>query len=106
MSEHPPLTDFERRALKAITLHVAKYHDSISASEFARAMWPDSPGWNRISKSGQSGSTQGKNMPFMAGSHLWRMYRKGLLTPRFHQYQTCWLVSSEGRRRLREIEST
>jgi hypothetical protein len=99
------LTNFERRALQAIIDHQSKYGESITARSFAKAMWPDSPGWDRISNCGPNGATTGKNMPFMAGSHLWRMYRKNLLNPDWRETQTQWSVSDKGRRLLRETVS-
>jgi hypothetical protein len=52
----------------------------ITPKEFAQAMWPDSPGWRRLTKCGNKGVTRGGAMPQAAGAMLGRLDRAGLIT--------------------------
>ena len=50
---------------------------TILPREFAQAMWPDSPGWQRICKAGNYGVTVGGGMNLAGGAYLGRLRQKG-----------------------------
>lgn len=51
-----------------------------SPRELARARWPDSPGWQRVSnrRSTPAGGALGATMPMKAATVLWRLHTHGL----------------------------
>ena len=54
----------------------------LTPKAFARAMWPDSPGWKSLTKCGNNGVTRGGAMPQAAGTLLGRLNRAGLINYR------------------------
>lgn len=68
-----PLTPSRRRALE-----ILRDHGPIRPREFARVMWPDSPGWNFPAKSGPRGTHRGGGMYLAAGGLLGKLRREGL----------------------------
>ena len=51
----------------------------VTATEFAERMWPDSPGWKRVSNLGAHGASAGACMPYAAGGYLGRLRKRGLV---------------------------
>jgi len=51
----------------------------VTATEFAEHMWPDSPGWQRMSNVGTHGASAGACMPYAAGGYLGRLRKRGLV---------------------------
>jgi hypothetical protein len=60
----------------------------LSARAVARALWPDSPAWNKRTRRGatHAGGALGATMPMKAGALLWRMRSLGL--PVWFDYRT------------------
>jgi hypothetical protein len=66
------LTDSQYKALC-----ILREHGKIRPREFAQAMWPNSPGWRRVSKCGPYGVTRGGGMCIAGGCYLGKLNRKG-----------------------------
>lgn len=90
------LTDSE---VKALTILNVDYLEGIPARGFAHKMWPDSKGWNKVSRSG----VRGQGMWLSAGSYLQKLRNKGLVTVDIPHDQQLFRVSYEGRKLLREV---
>lgn len=58
---------------KALTI-LAEAED-ITPRQFAREMWPDSPGWKRSHKCGPYGASRGAMMPMAGGGYLGKLSR-------------------------------
>lgn len=85
-------------------LHIVKDNYDIRPREFAKKMWPDSPGWQRSSRSGESGSHRGGGMYLAGGAYLGKLYNAGLLYVNFHQYGHGYSISQDGHKMLDEQE--
>lgn len=61
----------------------------------AKALWPDSPGWEKRSRRGstRSGGALGATMPMKAGGLLNRLFAHGLVW----EEDGAWTISSKGR---------
>jgi len=57
-------------------LEILRKHGPCSAGWVAKKLWPDSPGWRRMS--GGWNGRRGKMMPMRAGRILWAMRELGL----------------------------
>jgi hypothetical protein len=87
-------TAFQKRAVVAIG-------DGISARAFAKAMWPDSDSHSQSSRGG-NGNQRGKKAWLMAGSHLAKLNRKGLVT--YQDRSTgCYYLTQKGKTLLQSI---
>lgn len=64
------MTKSQRKALEILLAH-----DGMTPREFALAMWPDSPGWDRYTKCGPYGSVRGGAMPRAGGAYLGKLRR-------------------------------
>lgn len=65
------MTATERRLLEFLR----SCEQPASGTEIARQLWPDSPGWNRVFRCGQHGSTAGAAMRRLGGSYASRVAR-------------------------------
>jgi len=92
-----PLTDSQYRAL-AILAQV----DKITPGDFARKMWPDSPGWRRSYKCGPYGASMGIAMARTGGAYLGRLSRKGFveMVSRGRGLSHSWAITQAGREAL------
>lgn len=76
-------------------------------TEFARMMWPDSEGWQRVGKIGH-GSHRGVGMILAGGGFLGKLRAQGLiiisLDRDYRSYSNNYYLTSEGRRILKEYE--
>ena len=66
------LTEPQKRALR-----ILYEHGPLHPWKFARLMWPDSPGWNRIHKCGNYGASPGAMMPMVGGGYLGKLKKRG-----------------------------
>lgn len=74
----------------------------IRPREFARAMWPDSPGWNRYVRSGPNGAHLGGGMYPAGGAFLGRLRNAGLTRRTQNgRYDTAHAITPAGREFLR-----
>lgn len=117
-AEAKPLTKPQAKMLRiladeadAADAMVAEKGDSLyggrrymAPREVARAMWPDSPGWDKVSRRGSTpaGGARGATMPMKAATLLHRLW------PHYtHQrpgYGACWTITSKGREALAAFE--
>lgn len=76
-NEAPRLTAAQRRAYDAL-----REVQPVSPREFARALYPDSPGWNRVTrKFGGNTGAMGGTMPMIGARMLWKLRDLGLAYP-------------------------
>jgi hypothetical protein len=69
----------ESGTIKALRI-IADLPDFImTASEFAQFMWPDSPGWTKVSNCGTHGARRGCGMWRAGGSFLAKLEKRGLI---------------------------
>jgi hypothetical protein len=101
------LTQPQRRLLRILEDHdehqaMAGRGGSMSAREVARAMWPDSPGWERRSRrrATPASGALGATMPMKAGTMLWRLGERGLVAGERHMGSSVWWITAEGRNAL------
>lgn len=81
---------------KALTILRDAGDQGIRPREFARAMWPDSPGWTRQA-GGSHHSHQGGGMYTTGGAYLGKLQRKGWTRNNFrHDYDTSQSITSAG----------
>ena len=83
-------------------LTILRQHGPMTASEFAREMWPESPAWNRFYKCGPSGATRGRGLVKSAGSFLGKLRKQGLAELYWDRRLASdqHIVSQQGRREL------
>ncbi|KKK91462.1 hypothetical protein LCGC14_2712770, partial [marine sediment metagenome] len=55
----------------------------LTPTQFAEKMWPHSPGWLRIVKSGNNSVVRGRGMPKAGGSYLGKLRKRGLVTEHY-----------------------
>jgi hypothetical protein len=100
-----PLTKPQRKALEFMMARP----EGVTPKQLAHHLWPDSPGWSRVSNVGH-GAAHGIAMPQIAGSLLWRLRRKGYATARYtHEYDNKermrhldgWFITYEGQAALK-----
>jgi hypothetical protein len=73
------LTPELRRALEIVRDHPAV----LGPGTFAFKMWPESPGWSKLTKiSNRNGVRHGAMMPMTGGSYLEKLRKKGLIVGR------------------------
>lgn len=87
-------------AKRAQALQIVRDQGSLAPREFARQMWPDSPGWRRVSKCGPYGSTRGGGMCLAGGSYLGKLRRASLVEKDASDPRGLYSISEEGRRQL------
>lgn len=90
------MTEAQKRAL---TILYVPYGEELTPTQFARKMWPDSKGWNKVSNQG-NGATSGKGMWLSAGSYLAKLSDKNLVVQRIIGNTRCWRISIEGKKLL------
>ena len=82
-------------------LRVVADNPGIRPREFAKAMWPDSPGWERSARSGPNGSHQGGGMYPAGGAFLGRLALAGLTRrTHSHEYDTGHAITPAGQAML------
>ncbi len=84
------MTATERRALEIVR------DLSPRPRAFAQKMWPDSPGWSRMSPCGY-GVSRGAAMPRTGGAYLGKLSHKGWVT-RVHasRFDASYKITAEG----------
>lgn len=80
------------------------------AQDLSRALWPDSPAWQRTSNNGPNGSTRGQGIKRAAGRPLGQLRDLGYVrycTARHYDY-TCggYAVTAAGRQAASTTEET
>jgi hypothetical protein len=98
-----PLTAKRKQALEILRDWESEYGQPIAPREFARKMWPDSPGWKRHYKV-NNGVAQGRGMWLAGGSYLQRLTRDGLVREVWDRtlYLRRYVLSGNGYDALRE----
>ena len=71
----------------------------MSARDFARKMWADSPAWSRVYNIGH-GATSGKGMWLCGGSYLAKLKKRGLADEIYSHGYWRWMISEKGRQVL------
>lgn len=85
------LTTAQRRALQVLR------DGPLRPREFARAMWPDSPGWQRSYNCGPNGSHRGGAMYRAGGAYLGKLRALGLVhTTNRHRWDTAYALTEAG----------
>lgn len=83
--------------LKGLQIVTDAGDDGIRPREFARLMWPDSPGWQRYAKAGY-GAHRGGGMYRTGGAFLARLHHAGLTRHTYnYQYDTAHAITPAGR---------
>lgn len=59
-------------------LEILEAYPGLQPREFAKLMWPESPGWKRPSKCGNNGMHRGGGMYRAAGGFLGKLCKRGL----------------------------
>lgn len=74
----------------------------IAPRDVAMQMWPDSKGWNKVSRRGSTpaGGARGATMPMKAATLLWRL--QGMGYAGLDDYR--WHITERGRRALDVID--
>jgi len=94
------LTEPQRRALLILQ---GQGEQGIRPREFAKAMWPDSPGWQRSVKCGPNGSHRGGGMYTTGGAYLARLVRAGWARKNYRDtYDTSVSITTAGEQALRD----
>lgn len=98
MAELPVLTAAQERALRALAPH-----DYLTPAALARILWPDSPAWDRTTRSrpGFNGA-KGGTMPMNAARLLWRLRGMGLA---YIEGNARWSITEAGRGALSSPDS-
>lgn len=101
------LTKAQRKALEILRDLPPDYlgRQRTYAAEFARSMWPDSPGWTRVSNVGR-GATTGVGIKRAGGAYLARLSALGLVATEWNtspfSYTTYYSITEKGRKALEE----
>lgn len=97
-----PLTAFEQKVLTYLEpTYDQSTHQWPHSKTVAKAIWPDSPGWTRMT--GGWNGYPGKTMAASMGARLWKMQAKGLVQVTYSSTNLpLWGISSHGRRLLQE----
>lgn len=84
-------------------LQIIADHPGIRPREFAKKMWPDSPGWKRHSRSGPNGAHQGGGMYLTGGAFMGRLNNAGLTVHTYaHRFDTGHELTDAGRKMLED----
>lgn len=83
----PRLTEPQKRALR-----ILYEHGPLHPREFARFMWPDSPGWKVHHNCGY-GVSAGSMMAMAGGGYLGKLHHRGWVAPKYHwnRHGELWL---------------
>ena len=76
-------------------LEILRDEGPLRGREFARAMWPDSPGWTRVAKCGPGGSHQGGGMYGAGGAYMGKLRHLGLAE--YISYTEGYCITMAGR---------
>lgn len=111
-TRHTPIADLtltgpQRRALEVLAQHTHPTDPdvpSIAARQVAKALWPDSPGWERRTRryggANRNGAVGG-TMPMKAGTLLGRLVRLGVADEYLTEVlQPRWTITTRGRQWL------
>lgn len=97
-----PLTEEQEKALRIFFDWKQKNtFGTMTAKEFARRMWPDSPGWLKVSNTG-NGACRGKGMWLRAGVFLGKLTASGWLYHEPSLSTWVWSISYKGIKALGE----
>lgn len=77
--------------------------------EMAQALWPDSPGWQRVANCGPNGATRGIWMAGNAARALWRLHARGWAREETYEFNgriqyDGWVITEKGRQALEQAE--
>jgi len=88
------LTDAQMRALRALD-DLERARALTHPRDVARALWPDSPGWEQRARRGSTaaGGALGATMPMKAATVLWRLHARGCA----QETSGRWRVTALGR---------
>jgi len=92
------LTRPQKRALTILDQHAP-----LRPREFAKRMWPDSPGWKRLHNCGPYGASAGTMMPMCGGAYLAKLGYRGWVRPQWRYtvgrraYFCGYVLTSKGR---------
>lgn len=89
------LTHSQRRALE-----IVQENPGIRPREFAKGMWPDSPGWKRSAKCGPNGAHRGGGMYTAGGAYLGKLEGLGLVCRDLSSRYGGRKITEAGRRAL------
>lgn len=91
-----------KQTIKGLRI-IEKEHLS-SVRQFGRLMWPDSPHWNEVYKSGR-GSVWGRGMCLAAGSFLAKLWHADLIDmgAMIFEYKPM-VLTDKGKRVLAEVQ--
>lgn len=93
-----------KKSIKALKiLNKYSYPNGLTASDFAKEMWANSPAWKRSYNTG-NGATRGKGMWLCAGSYLSKLRYKGLVYVDYDRGYSLYTLSSRGRELLEELK--
>ena len=93
-----------KKLIKALNI-LNRYHypDGLTAKDFAKEMWENSPAWKRCYNTG-NGATRGKGMWLCAGSYLNKLRYKKLVYVDYERGYRQYTLSSKGKRLLENLE--
>lgn len=91
-----PLTGPQARALVALR-DLQDARQSTNPRSVARVLWPDSPGWDKVSRRGSTpaGGALGATMPMKAAQILWRLREHGMADLPYDSNR--WSITEKGR---------
>lgn len=95
------ITEKTYHALSILNEH--DWEHPMTANEFAKKMWPDSPAWRKVYNTG-NGATSGKGMWLCAGSYLNKLLERQLVVHDLCCYTPVWRISLTGRMAIQEYE--
>lgn len=91
-------------AKQAAALRVVRDRPGVFPREFARALWPDAPGWRVSVKCGPNGSHRGGQMYQAGGAYLGRLARVGLVSRTPSGFQSGAWLTRKGEDALAEFD--
>jgi len=79
--------------------------ESLLPAQLAEQLWPQARGWDVVSGCGNRNTARrGGQMGAAAGTILWRLHRRGLVTyDYYHGTRRRWWISRDGQQLLREL---
>lgn len=95
------------KALRILVDRGGRVRGGVTATEFARAMWPDAEGWQRVYRCGPKGSHRGTGMVLAGAGFLGKLVAAGLVRRRISDTgQSFFAASRIGARNLAAWESS